>query len=146
MGLGRRCETIYFFIYVILGMGSRTLVRGLPILTPCTTPAETCLGNPGLGPRAGDEPQAACLLPAGPSSQAGGGSGLPGTHSGPDSSTVVCTGPAVPLMFPKPPPRGTLATRGIIKLLNLNMEVAGLSIHCKGMWGPGLFKVSFQAT
>lgn len=50
MGWGGRRKTIYFFIYVILGMGSQTLVRGFPIVTPSTTPAETCLGSPGLGP------------------------------------------------------------------------------------------------
>ena len=55
------------------------------------------------------------------------------THSGPDSSTVVCTGPPMPLTGPKAPTllrsgggRGNCGHCGLIKPFNL--AVAGLSI------------------
>lgn len=88
---GERCQTIYFFIYVMSGMGSGTPVV---VLDPCPhvpilpNTAETYLG-PQLGvvPFSCPHPQ----LPLSPQ-EPGMESGLQGTHSGPDSSSVACTG------------------------------------------------------
>lgn len=103
---GKRCQTIYFFIYVTSGMGSAT--QGM-VLDPC--PHVPILPNTAetyLGPQ----------LPLCPQ-EPGMESGLQGTHSGPDSSSVACTGSLVPRS--KGPVLGELTVAD--KDADLNMPV-----------------------
>lgn len=72
-GMGRRCDTIYFSIYVTLGVGSCTLAG-------MTAPSRRCLdqrsqpspGNLRAGPPSQSQPASARLPPAGPSARRGG--------------------------------------------------------------------------
>lgn len=80
---GERCQTIYFFIYVMSGMGSATPVV---VLDPCPhVPVLPNTAETYLGPQ----------LPL-PPQEPGKESGLQGTHSGPNSSSVACIGSLVP--------------------------------------------------
>lgn len=126
MGWGRRRNRHYLFFY-LCHTGCRSLLNfggdGTPPPHPLDKAAETSPGNlqagaiqPGTEP-AGPPPTSWALV----TGQREGG--LLGNHSGPDSSTVVCTGPPVPITGLEAPVLLRAGGHGELWLLGANKAV-----------------------